>query len=167
MQTVAAYCRDCDAACASAWGVRDGIATPVLPPLKPKGTGIAARRLKDRTGLGFGACVRPARRGFGRWRRTVDRRPVSRSVAVKILFCLAIPALFVGTASAHALAPQDGNDLSRSRASGNFVADEIRHHRQAKALPSQGPGYGRAALLPVAIPFVTHFSAVTALVHNK
>ena len=88
-------------------------------------------------------------------------------LVAEILFCFAIAALFVGTASAHALAPQDGNDLARSRTSGNFVTDEIRHHRQAQSLPPQRPGYGRAALLPVAIPFVTHFSAVTAFVHNK
>jgi hypothetical protein len=148
-------------------GMPDGIDTPVLPPVKPRDACIAPRRLKGRTGAGLGACLRPVRRAFGRRRRIVDQRQVSWLVAFEIVFCLAIPTLFVGTASAHALAPQDGNDLSRSRASGNFVADEIRHHRQAQALPSKGPSYGRAALLPVAIPFVTHFSAVTALVHGK
>ena len=131
-----------------------------------QGAALAPPCMAYRLGIG---CLR--RLTHGPFRSLKMKRPlqsfVSPLIAVEILCGLSIPALFVGTASAHALAPQDGNNLSRSRASGDFVADEIRHHRQAKALPSQGSGYGRAALLPVAIPFVTHFSAVTALVHGK
>lgn len=72
MRMVAVYCRHCDAACARAWLVPEGIDTPVLPPMKLKAARIAMRRMKGHTGLRFGACVRPAGRGFGRWKRTID-----------------------------------------------------------------------------------------------
>jgi hypothetical protein len=98
---------------------------------------------------------------------TVASGTRQRLVAVEIIYRFAIAALFVGTASAYALAPQDGNNLACGRASGDFIADEFRHHRQAQTLPPQRTGYGRAALLPVAIPLVTHFSAVTAFVHDE
>jgi len=86
---------------------------------------------------------------------------------IEVVGFLARAAFLVRAARAQALARQLGDHFARRRARRNFIADDLRYHRQTHALSAQRAGDGGAALLTVTIPFVTDSLTVGTFFHPQ